>query len=458
MNKTTIILGLIAYFCLLSPEIVSGNTDTAEILTLENAQALALKNNPAVKNVEESIYQAEALIIQAWAILLPNIAANAGAFKMDQGAALSSLAGGGTDGTDPNSQMTLPAYYLNEWGYTYGYTANMTLFNARSFPLLKMAYANVDRTQLQGQHQQNELLHAVAVAYYNVLSLEEGVATAEDHVRVVKEFLRQSTVLKEIGQGTKIDVLRAQTEVLRAEQDVLNSKDAVIQAKTALRYLIGMSTEVPFTLLLESSGTKIETEQGETLEDFQNSALENRLDLQAAHLGLTIAQKDYRQTLARWIPDLGVSYTWSRYFSDGFNDDMDTWQISFGARWSILEGGMKFADAAQKRSMVRIEENNIRQLRLDILQEVEQRFLAMQQSERNLELAEKQLKLATDTAHLINRQYELGLASSLDVLNANTTMNTLQKNLIIERLKHQLAQLTIQKAIGDYHFLKDLPK
>ena len=97
--------------------------------------------------------------------------------------------------------------------------------------------------------------------------------------------------------------------------------------------------------------------------------------------------------------------------------------------------------------------NQADQLSLDIREEVEKGKLAMVQQERNVEIARKQLELAEETHNLVKRQYELGMASSLDVLDAATRLSNARNGLILEQLRCDLNALQLNKSVGIYNTL-----
>ena len=59
-----------------------------ETLTLDEAQELAIRHHPGVRNLDESIYQADMLVRQAWSALLPSLRAGASITRNEDEVAL----------------------------------------------------------------------------------------------------------------------------------------------------------------------------------------------------------------------------------------------------------------------------------------------------------------------------------------------------------------------------------
>jgi len=413
-------------------------------ITLNEAQNMALRNNPNLRNVGEVMYQADLLIYKAWAILLPNLSMD-GSITRNNSETKMSIPD--FENIDPDTgEMPMNEIIMQDlWGEKFGFTANMTLFNARSIPLLKNAYDNQDGANFNGRHQKNDLLFAVAGAYYQVSSTKKMIEVAEDNLENAHEFLKLSQTRKTVGQATKIDVLRAETEVMNYEKELKNANDSLQLAKTGLSYLIGIKGEY------DISEPEAVVPLDDSLESLKQKALKDRLDLKVANLQKIMAERYRTEVWTQWIPVFDVTYNWSWASEEGFSGKNDSWRLIFGANWSLFDGGYRVADLFEKSSQMRIAKNQADQLSLDIREEVEKGKLAVLQQERNVEIAQKQLELAEETHNLVKRQYELGMASSLDVLDASTRLSNAKSGLILEQLRYDIDALQLNKSVGVYN-------
>jgi len=415
-------------------------------ITLREAQNMALRNNPNLRNVGEVMYQADLMIYKAWAILLPNLSMDGSVTRNNSE---TTMAFPDFANMDPNTgEMPMNEIVMQDlWSQKFGFTANMTIFNARSIPLLKNAYENQDSAEYNGRHQKNELLFAVAEAYYQVSSTKKMIDVAEENLENAREFLKLSETRKTVGQATKIDVLRAETEVMNYEKELKNAKDSLQLAKTGLSYLIGINED--FDIAEPESVVPADGD----LESLKQKALKDRLDLKVANLQKSMAERYRTEVWTQWIPVFDLTYNWSWASEEGFSGQNDSWRLIFGASWSIFDGGYRVADLYEKDSQMRMAKNQADQLSLDIREEVEKGKLAMVQQERNVEIARKQLELAEETHNLVKRQYELGMASSLDVLDAATRLSNARNDLILEQLRCDLNALQLNKSVGIYNTL-----
>lgn len=409
--------------------------NTLEMITLDTAMEMALRNNPSIKTMQERIHQASQQINRAWAILLPNIDANASWTRNDQEISLSMP---GPDGSMISSVMQ------EKNASHYGVNASITVFNARAYPLVKYAYLYADQAGLQTSQTTNDLLVAVVAAYYEVEAAKRAVGVARATVRNAEEFQRLSQGMKKVGQATRIDLLRAESQFLDAQNMLANARDAVDLAKTGLAALINQvgNFDIARPEVFEPVSTQ--------LDSLLVMARDQRRDLQAARLNVKMADRLRQDVLTQWIPSVNLNYGWQWNSSTGFGGDNDSWNVELAASWSILQGGARRAEYKIQQSELRIAENDLKQMELDIHKEIENNLLNLKTSARSLELIWQQHELVEETHRLVRRQYEVGMATSLDLQNVAEELAQIRQRLVIESLNNASAALLLNKSAGVY--------
>ena len=60
---------------------------------------------------------------------------------------------------------------------------------------------------------------------------------------------------------------------------------------------------------------------------------------------------------------------------------------------------------------------------------------------------------AVQPHHLVRRQFEVGLATSLDLATASTELAAQRNAQVLEQLMFEINALALNKSIGDYHAL-----
>jgi outer membrane protein TolC len=417
-------------------------------ISLAETQQLAARRNPSMKDANERVYQADMMIYRAWSMLLPHLSANGSIVRNQDEIALAFPDFSAFDPADPAAEIPMDEVVIQElWGQSFGFSANMTLFNPRSIPLIKNAGDSADLSRLAAQVQRNDVLFAVTSAYYQVHSMRQLIDVADENVVLAEELVRVSTARKRAGQGIEVDVLRAEIQLTRAQKALADAKDAHAIAKTALAHLTGI--EGAFDV---AGPEQVDAVDGE-LAELTDRALVDRVEVDAAALERRIARRSRSETLMKWLPVFDVTYNWSWNSAAGFSGEHDQWTLIFGASWSLFEGGGRIAEAKARQSQMRMAENRIDQLRLDIRAEVERAYLEANRSKRNVDLAEKQTELAERNHSLISEQYRVGLTTSLDALDSATELSNQRVSRVVERLRYDIALLALSKSVGEYSSL-----
>ncbi len=450
------------------PELKEASSDSAtstsptpagRVVTLEQAHELAAENNPSFKNVKEQIYQAEMDVQQAWGMLLPNLTATGSITLNDREIGQSEMMGEiDPSAISPDAHPATPdvlreigAMFSQDrliqerWGRAFGFSANIAIFNPRSIPGIQIANELSDKTRVEGQVAKNALLLAVTNAYFQVNSLKTLIEVAEENRSIAQEFLRLSQAQKRVGQSTKIDVLRAQIQVTTAEKELANARDGYQHALSTLGNLIGIKGEFS-TAPVQQIDSSVDT-----VERSVTRALKNRVELKAANLEQSIADLSETEAWMQWLPSFDATFLWDYNSTPIFSDQNASWKLIFGAKWDLFKGGTRIAELNKRASQIRMANNSHNQVELDIRKEVEQSYLEVNKQKRNLELAEQKLLLAEQNHKLVSKQYEVGMASSLELADASTEFASARTNKVYNQLQYEIAVVGMNKAIGIYH-------
>jgi multidrug efflux system outer membrane protein len=413
-------------------------------ITLADAQKIALAQNPSVSTIRERVRQADVNISKAWTMLAPSLDANASLIRNQYEI--------GFDMPNPSNPALMDEVLIQElWGKSFGLSANISLLNPRSVPLIQNAYDYEKRTRINAKIQRNDFLFAVTSAYYQALSMKSLIAVAEENFAINQKSYTLSEANLRAGQTTSIDVLRTETQLMDSQRDLDDAKAAYQLAKTTLANLLGIKDD--FDVAETSRVGPIDGD----VDTLTNSAYEDRLEFREARISKTIEERNKTDVWVQWLPKFDTTFSWDWNSAAGFADSNGVWRVIFGASWSLFDGA-RIADLKLANSEIKIADNNINQLELDVRKEVEQGFLEVENRHRRISLAEKQITLAEKNHEMTNKQYEVGIATGLDLLFAGNELTRRRVDLVLEQLKYDIAILTLSRTLGNYNHLADLSK
>jgi len=114
----------------------------------------------------------------------------------------------------------------------------------------------------------------------------------------------------------------------------------------------------------------------------------------------------------------------------------------------IFEGTLRFSQVKEAKAEYRKSQWILEDLKREIHLQVMQALLDLQKFSASLKATEKQIILAKENLRRIKLQYKEGLASNLDVIDANTLLVKAKIGYTNLNYDQALAYFTMQLALG----------
>jgi len=114
----------------------------------------------------------------------------------------------------------------------------------------------------------------------------------------------------------------------------------------------------------------------------------------------------------------------------------------------FFEGGLRTADIREARARERQSTLAYEDFKKSVGIEVASAYLDLLTQKGTLKYLEDQVVYARDNFNAVSKQFEFGLAQSLDVMDANTLLVTAERNLSEAVYNYQVAILKMKKATG----------
>jgi outer membrane protein TolC len=116
--------------------------------------------------------------------------------------------------------------------------------------------------------------------------------------------------------------------------------------------------------------------------------------------------------------------------------------------WPLYDGGFRYGKLRQAQAQLSSARAGEEAQRLAVLQEVVDASRDVAVAQERLRLAESQRRLAADAAASARRGFEAGVASSLDVIDANDRLYLADVGLADARARLAQAAVGLDRAAG----------
>jgi len=124
------------------------------------------------------------------------------------------------------------------------------------------------------------------------------------------------------------------------------------------------------------------------------------------------------------------------------------WRASVDLVWPLYDGGLRYGKRREAEARLAAAEAGEEAQRLLVLQEVADAARDVDVARERLRLAQSQRGLAADAAGTARRGFEAGVASSLDVIDANDRLYLADVGLADARARVAQAAVALDRAAG----------
>jgi outer membrane protein TolC len=288
-----------------------------------------------------------------------------------------------------------------------------------------------------------QLRASLAEAAWAAAAAEEIVAVSERAVSVAEEHQRSAARSVTAGTEAPLSVLKAETEVVKRQSDLAQARANRERSHLALGVLLGKTD--PLRVLLP---TEPGSDAGREVESLVAEALQSRPELAAQAAQIRAAQSQATAARLRWLPQISGSGTVFAADVPYPTGKKEGWRLTLDALWPLYDGGLAFGKHDQAEAALVTARAAAETQWLSIVQEVQDTRRDVSVAKERLRLAEQQRDLATAAAASAKRTFEAGVASSLDVLDANDKLYQADVAMADARGRLGIARVALDRALG----------
>jgi NodT family efflux transporter outer membrane factor (OMF) lipoprotein len=420
--------------------------------TLNDLEQQIEVSNQSLKQAEAQYRQAAAIVSGARANFFPTVGVSASgqrAGRYTTGSASSGGTGAGgtidTSGSShPTNTYSVPftaSWEPDLWGQVRR-TVEGDVANAQA------SAATLESTRLSLQAQ-------LAQTYFQLRVVDEQKRLLDETVVAYQKSLQLTQNQYNVGVAARADVVQADTQLKQAQVQAIDLGIARAQFEHAIALLVG-KTPAEFSLPIEPlkvSPPAIPVELPSTL-------LERRPDVAIAERQAAAANAQIGVAEAAYFPNLLLSATAgfeSSTFSNILAAPSRFWSLGATLAETIFDGGAREAQVAQARAGFDAAAANYRQVSLAAFQNVEDNLAALRILEAEAAAQAEAVKSAEQSLAIALNQYRAGTVSYLNVVTAQATAFSNERNAISILGNRLTDSVALVKALGGGWDVKDLP-
>lgn len=305
--------------------------------------------------------------------------------------------------------------------YQAGIVVEQPLFNADAWTGRRAALHAADATRAQQEWTRLSTRVDVVRAYYGAVLAAERAATLRDAARAAHAHLSQAEAMVRQGLATRSDALLAAVRAGEVDARLAEAEGAAATAQHQLAVLLGQhDAALPTGLVAPTRLPSSDRIRAVVAADTADAPQAPRADLRAAASARDAARKDAQRALSAYLPRLNsfARYDWNSA-SELYGGERN-WTVGLMASWSPFAGASELSDI--RTTLGRASSSRARadaaeaQARL----ELERTRTALTVALTRLAIAERGAEQGTEAHRIVGRKYAGGLATVVELLDAQS--------------------------------------
>lgn len=418
----------VALFAILAPAVSLRAAE--EPLTLERAIELAVTRNERTAAAGARFEAAKARVDRARAFFFPEITAT-GNYTRRAYETVREI--GGEEVTIQSRDAISGTAVLSG-----------VIYNARAFPLYRQARLDSDSSRLTAEDEERIVAFEASSAFIATLSAEQFLRAAGRRRDFAAESLADARARFDAELVSSNDVTRAELELATAEREVTIARGDVERAYLQLGNLLNAKVSGPLALPADLLATAQSLAPETSLED----AIARRPDLQARRYAVNALRAFAREPRLRFIPSLNYNGQYRRTNEGGLSGRESDWSLGLSLSWTLFDGGDAFAENAERKALVRAAELDQQRFERAAGVEIESAAVELRSEQASIRQAVVATEAARKNAVETTELYRQGLASALEVADANLSLFAAEVAEVRARYQLTLAYLDYRASKG----------
>jgi outer membrane protein len=409
----------------------------SDYMTLENSINMAIERNPGVKAQDQDVLGKDMDKRSQFARMLPTADMSYGYQRIDTVQSMTLPL------PQPMQSITVPL--SNKDNYKFDIEAKQILFAGGA---LYNNYLIAKNDYLASEQDREKFIRALKLTvidtYYGVIKARQQRELAKSNVASVKSHLDVANAFFNQGMIPKNDLLEAQVKYAQSEELLITTENAVKITEASLNILLQRNLIEEVNIDSEIPITSIE----QTFDQSLATAMDSRQEIKTAKLQVENSSKGINLARSAFMPSVAATYTYERTGEDANTDDYNTWKAGLGLTWNIFSGGSSYWNYHKAQYMNSKAGYLFEGLKNQVTLEVKNSCLNIEETTARLQVTEKAIAQAEELARIQKDRYNLQVATTTDVLDAQTLLIQAKNNYLTARADHARAIAALRASMG----------
>lgn len=412
--------------------------------TLQDAIALAYRTNPNLLAQRANQRALGETVVQARSGLRPTIGASAGVdYTRSDFPAVTQFVDTNGDGI-PDTQVTTSSSETE--GANVGVSVSQNVWTAgRTSRAIDQARASVLAGRENLREIEQSVMLSVIQAYVNVTRDMEILRIRQENLTVLQRQLEETSARFEVGEITRTDVAQAEASQAQSEADLANAQAQLSTSRAAYAAVVGQS---PADLEAAPVLPEVPSDFDVAIE----TALQRNPAVLAATYQLQSAEAAVAAARSEYLPSVRATASYGGSTNDlgDLGELADRRSFTAGATLSVplFTGGLNRSRVAQALERANAAQIGIEGERRTVLQNVSSAYAQVLSTRATVAAGTEAVRAASVAAEGVRQEAQVGLRTTLDVLNQELALRNAQTSVASARAAEYVARASLLAAMG----------
>jgi outer membrane protein len=409
-------------------------------LTLERAIAIALANQPNLRQSRGSTEAAAGRMDQAASAGLPQVTGNA-VYQRGTGN-FSPRAG-----TTSASVQMPPPWNTRTYDYfNFGLSASQLLYDfGQTRGRRRAAESNRDAAAEAEKTAAFTVRLQVEQAFFRARTQKSLIAVARDAAENQQKHVDQIQGFVAAGLRPEIDLARVRTDLANARVQLITAENGYGLAKAELNQAMGVASPRPY----EIAEQELPPVQGEDarVEDLVEDAVGKRPELTTLQ-HQRLAQAHLLRGLKGGYGPALSAIAGATETGTAIDHLVPNWLVGAQLSWPILQGGLTRGQIREASGNLQVVDAQIEAVRLQVRLEIEEALLAVRAAKASLQAVAEAVTSAQEQMRLAEGRYRTGLGNAIELSDSQQALSSARAQSVQATFNLAVARAQLSNALG----------
>lgn len=436
---------IILFLVILHAFALFADSKNSKVITLREAIELSLKNNPTIIKQKYIIEKSFAQIRKAYSAVIPSLNVNFQYTLNDEEVAMDTSKLGAPCGEEigfPCREIVLKKQHIVNSQVTF----NFPILFPQAISIINLSYMGKKLTELSVEETKRVFIVNLIKVYYATVSAKHIMELSRNSLESALSHLRAVEAKYNVEQAVRIDLARAQYEVEASKERLKEAEATYSNYIDTLKRFMGISLDNEIDVVEPN----FEIDENLSFSSFIKEGVMEHPLINIKKLLIEIEKENIKKVWFSFLPILSVNWIYNYELTEptGFGARKSYWMTLFTLTLPLYDGGNRYGELRERKGELMLRELELEEERQRVSLEIKIAYRNWKSALEKVELAKRQKELAEESLKLVESAYNVGIASSFELMDAQRRTIDSQINFELQRLNSQLSLIELLDKAG----------